>query len=129
MAPATLILACGDPFRNIGPIGWALLYAFLAGLGISCLLAIVNPLLVITMKTDRRWKRFHVGVVVAYLLPGLAFALCLAAGWNIGGEVMIWFWLIYFCLLPLWAMLHFVVLLCKRRQLRLATLNFSMPTG
>ena len=118
MDTGPLILACGDPFKNVGPFGWLVIYAFIAGLVISCLLAVVNPLLAATMKVDWRRKRFHLGWVVAYVSPGIVFAVALAAGWEIGGVALMWLWLVYFCSLPVWTILHFGVLLWKRRQLR-----------
>jgi MFS family permease len=120
------ILACGDPFRNVGPMGWLLVYAFLAGFGISCILAIVNPILAATMNADWSRRRFHLGWAALYVLPGITFAVSVAAGWDFGGEAMMWCWLIYFLVLPLWTLIHFFVLLSVRRRLRRESQNASL---
>jgi len=128
MNGATLILACGNPFKNVGPFGWFLICAFLAGLGISCLLAILNPILAATMKVERRRKQLHLGLAAAYILPGIIFALLLAAGSDIGGDFMVIVWLIYFWVLPFWTVPHFFVLLSVRRKLRRATADNSLSS-
>ena len=81
MDTATLLLACGDPFKNVGPFGWLVIYAFLAGIAISCILAVVNALLAATMKVEPRRKQLHLGLAAVYILPGIGSA----CHWRLAG--------------------------------------------
>ena len=129
MDNATLILACGDPFKNVGPVGWLVIYAFLAGIVVSCVLAIVNPILAATMKAPPARKRLHLRLAAAYIVPGLVFALALMSGSDVGAEFLMWIWLIYFFALPLWTIIHFVVLISVRQKLRREASNAPAPTA
>ena len=128
MDAATLILACGNPFKNVGPFGWFVIYAFLAAFVISCILAIVNPILAATMKTPPARKRLHLGLAAAYVVPGLAFVLMAMSGVGMDVGFVIWLWVIYVFVLPVWTGIHFLVLLAVRRELRQVAQNPPPPT-
>jgi len=123
-----LILACGNPFKNVGPFGWFVIYAFLAAFIISCILAIVNPILAATMKAPPERKRLHFGLAAAYVVPGLAFVLMAMSGAGMDLGFVIWLWVIYVFVLPVWTGVHFLVLLAIRRELRRAAVDTQAPT-
>jgi hypothetical protein len=121
------LLACGNPFRNIGPIGWLVIAAVFVALVVGCILAVVNPVLAATMKIPSQRKRLHLGLVATYVAPGLVLALLALTASDFASGFPVWGLLVYFVALPLWTGVHFAVLLSIRRELRQAGQNIP-PT-
>ena len=117
------LLACGNPFRNIGPIGWLVVSLLFTGLAIGCVLAIVNPVLAATMKTPPERKRLHLGLAAVCIVPGILFALVAMTESGMASGLPVMGLLIYLFALPLWTGVHFIVLLSIRRELRQAAAN------
>ena len=105
----TPLLACGS--FHIGPGTAALIFALVGGWFVSAGLAIVNPLLIASLRIRTGRAMVHGAVYTAYVAPGLAlFTAHQGMDGRAVGMMIIG--------VPVLAISHFIILLWLRRQQR-----------